>query len=48
MVLYVPRDLADDFEQLGRDLWRGRGTVVGGDNQHRRLQIKLESSVSSA
>ena len=43
MVLYVPHDLADDFEQLGRDLWRGRGTVVGWDNQHRRLQIKLES-----
>lgn len=46
MVLYVPHDLADDFEQLGRDLWRGRGTVVGWDNQHRRLQIKLESQIS--
>ncbi len=43
MVLYVPHDLADEFEQIGRDLWRGRGTIVGWDSQHRRLQIKLES-----
>src|SRR6056297_940080 len=41
MVLYVPRDMADDFEQVGRDLWRGSGTIVGWDSEHRRLQIKL-------
>ncbi|QDT08717.1 sporulation protein [Planctomycetes bacterium K23_9] len=44
MVLYVPHDLADEFEQIGRDLWKGRGTIVGWDAQHRRLQIKLENS----
>ncbi|MGB7345965.1 MAG: sporulation protein [Pirellulaceae bacterium] len=44
MVLYVPHDLADEFEQIGRDLWKGRGTIVGWDAQHRRLQVKLESS----
>jgi hypothetical protein len=44
MVLYVPHDLADEFEQIGRDLWKGRGTIVGWDDSHRRLQIKLESS----
>ena len=41
MVLYVPHDLADEFEQIGRDLWRGQGTIVGWDSQHRRLQVKL-------
>lgn len=42
MVMYVPHELADEFEQVGRDLWRGRGTIVGWDHQHRRLQVKLE------
>jgi hypothetical protein len=42
MVLYVPHELADDFEQLGRDVWKGRGTIVGWDGVHGRLQIKLE------
>ena len=42
MVLYVPHELADEFEQIGRDQWSGRGTIVGWDHQHRRLQIKLE------
>ena len=42
MVLYVPHELADEFEQIGRDKWAGRGTIVGWDNAHRRLQIKLE------
>jgi hypothetical protein len=42
MVLYVPHRLADDFEQVGRDLWRGRGQVVGWDRQHGRLQIRLQ------
>lgn len=41
LVLYVPHDLADEFEQAGRDMWTGRGTVVGWDSQHDRLQIKL-------
>ena len=42
MVLYVPHELADEFEQAGRDVWRGRGTVVGWDRLHGRLQVKLE------
>ena len=42
LVLYVPHELADEFEQIGRDQWSGRGTIVGWDNQHRRLQVKLE------
>ncbi len=41
MVLYVPHDLADEFEAIGRDPWKGKGTVVGWDHQHRRLQVKL-------
>ncbi|MEM9646292.1 MAG: hypothetical protein AAF989_14975, partial [Planctomycetota bacterium] len=41
LALYVPHHLADEFEQAGRDLWRGRGTVVGWDRDHGRLQIKL-------
>lgn len=45
LVLYVPRELADDFEQAGRDKWMGRGTIVGWDHEHRRLQIKLERPV---
>ena len=45
MVLYVPHDLADEFEQIGNDLWQGRGTVVGWDSLHQRLQVKIESRV---
>ena len=41
LVLYIPRELADDFEQAGRDQWRCRGTIVGWDHQHRRLQVKV-------
>ncbi len=41
MVLYVPHGLGDDFEQLGNAVWRGRGTVVGWDGVHGRLQVKL-------
>ena len=43
LVLYVPHELADEFEQIGRDVWRGRGTIVGWDALHGRLQIKLDS-----
>jgi hypothetical protein len=42
LVLYVPHELADEFEQIGRDKWSGRGTIVGWDHQHRRLQIRLD------
>jgi hypothetical protein len=42
LVLYVPRELADEFEQLGHDAWRGLGTIVGWDSLHERLQVKLE------
>jgi hypothetical protein len=42
MVLYVPHELADEFENIGRDLWRGRGTIVGWDSRHGRLQVKIE------
>ena len=45
MVLYVPHDLADEFEQMGDAVFRGRGTIVGWDRLHERLQIKLESSI---
>jgi hypothetical protein len=41
LVLYVPHELADEFEQAGREVWTGRGTVVGWDSLHGRLQIKL-------
>lgn len=41
LVLYIPHELGDEFEQAGRDLWRCRGTIVGWDHQHRRLQIKV-------
>jgi len=41
LVLYVPHELADEFEQIGREVWSGRGTVVGWDSLHDRLQIKL-------
>ena len=44
LVLYVPHQLADEFEQIGRDVWRGRGTIIGWDKRHRRLQVKLEVS----
>ncbi len=45
MVLYVPHDLADEFEQIGTEQWQGRGTIVGWDSLHERLQVKIESQV---
>jgi hypothetical protein len=41
LVLYIPRELGDDFEQAGRDAWPCRGMIVGWDHQHRRLQVKV-------
>ena len=41
MVLYAPHELADEFEQPSRDLWRGQGTIIGWDHDHDRLQVKL-------
>lgn len=41
LVLYIPHELADEFENIGRDLWTGRGTVVGWDARHERLQVKI-------
>lgn len=41
LVLYIPHELGDEFEQAGRGLWRCRGEIVGWDHQHRRLQIKV-------
>ena len=46
LVLYVPHHLADEFEQIGRERWKGRGTIVGWDARHGRLQIKLEATRS--
>ena len=48
LVMYVPHDMGDEFEQIGRDLWRGRGTVLGWDAAHRRLQINVESNSQTA
>lgn len=42
LVLFVPKPLAADFEQLRNGRWRGRATVVGWDSQHRRLQLQLD------
>jgi len=41
LVLYVPHDLADEFEQVGRGNWKGVGQVIGWDDIHGRLQLKL-------
>ncbi|MCC9600584.1 hypothetical protein LOC67_08425 [Stieleria sp. JC731] len=41
LVLYVPHDLADDFEQTGRNSVPIRGTIVGWDHDHKRLQVKV-------
>lgn len=41
LVLYVPHQLADEFEQAGNDLWVCRGTILGWDHRHGRLQIKV-------
>ncbi len=42
LVIYVPRELGDEFEQLGEGNWEGQATVVGWDRVHRRLQIKID------
>lgn len=43
LTLYVPRHLGDDFEQAGRDLWHGQGTIIGYDRRHNRVQVQVES-----
>ena len=45
LVLYVPHELGDEFEQIGRGVWTGKGVVVGWDSLHGRLQIKLDSTL---
>ncbi len=42
LVLYVPHELGDEFEQLGRNKWHGKGAIVGWDSLHGRVQIRLE------
>lgn len=42
MVLYVPHEMADEFEHMGQDVCRGKGKIVGWDHLHGRLQVKLE------
>ncbi|MCD0463600.1 sporulation protein [Roseiconus lacunae] len=41
LVLYIPRHLADEYEQAGRDRLTIRGAVVGWDHDHERLQVKV-------
>ena len=42
LVLFIPHQLADEFESIGRDIWRGKGTIMGWDSTHGRLQVKIE------
>jgi len=44
MVLYAPREMGDDFEQVGSEPWQGRGTILGWDDRQGRLKVKLEPS----
>jgi hypothetical protein len=41
LVLYIPERLADEFEQAGHRAWPLRGTILGWDDQHERLQLKV-------
>ena len=41
LVLFVPHDMGDEFEQLGRQQWSGVAKVVGWDTDHGRLQLAL-------
>ncbi|MEO1618781.1 MAG: hypothetical protein AAFV88_23220 [Planctomycetota bacterium] len=41
LVLYIPHQLGDEFEQSGSSGRRFRGTVLGWDDQNDRLQIKV-------
>ncbi|TWT82557.1 hypothetical protein CA13_40200 [Planctomycetes bacterium CA13] len=43
LVLYVPHHLADEFEQIGRELWHGQGKILGWDDRHERLQIRVDA-----
>jgi hypothetical protein len=47
MTLYVPHKLADDFEQGWRGLWSGQGTIVGWDQAHGRLQVRIDGRSGS-
>lgn len=41
LVLFVPHQSGDDFEQAGRDPLTFRGRIIGWDHQHDRLQIQV-------
>ncbi len=41
LALYVPHELGDEFEQAGDEAWTVRGTIIGWDRRHGRLQIKV-------
>ena len=41
LVLYIPHAMGDEFEQAGRNLWHCRGTIIGWDHDHGRLQVKV-------
>jgi hypothetical protein len=43
LVLFVPHEMGEEFEQLGRQEWTGRATVVGWDHDHGRLQLAVET-----
>ena len=42
LVLFIPHDLGEEFEQLGRQEWTGQATVIGWDSDHGRLQLAVE------
>lgn len=42
LVLFVPHNMGEKFEQLGRQHWTGQATVVGWDRDHGRLQLAVE------
>lgn len=42
LVLFIPKRLGNEFDALGGNRWRGRGTVVGWDRRRRRLALRVD------
>ncbi|MEZ6091863.1 MAG: hypothetical protein R3C05_28430 [Pirellulaceae bacterium] len=42
VVMYIPRSLADEFEQATDRQWEGAGSIVGYEHHAGRLQLRIE------
>lgn len=42
VTMFIPRSLADEFDQASDREWSGQGSIVGYDHRQNRLQLRIE------